>query len=197
MYAFLRGTLVDKGRDRVNLETGDGVGYEVFISQDERGKLPATGETVTLFTHLHVREDKLKLYGFVNRSTRDFFRGLLPQKGIGPKLAMSVLSDLGAEQFRKAVHQQDTDLLTQVKGVGKKTAKRLIVEMSEKLPEPGEGDEVSTDPTFDEAVQALQGLGFPKEQASEAIREALDGSENGTPELEELISQGLNALEGD
>jgi Holliday junction DNA helicase RuvA len=196
MFAFLRGTLVEKGRDRVNLATTSGVGYEIFICQSERDQLPATDETAVFHTHLHVREDKLKLYGFINRSTRDFFRDLLPQKGIGPKLALSILSDLGADAFRRAVHQQDTDTLMDVKGVGKKTAKRLIVEMSEKLPRAEEGNGYASDPTFNEAVQALQGLGFSQKQSSGAVREALEQGPNASPELEDVIGLALSELEG-
>lgn len=194
MYAFIQGTLEQKGRDRVNILTPAGIGFEVFILQSERSSFPSTGEELKLYTHLHVREDQLKLYGFLNRSTRDFFRDLLPQKGIGPKLGISILSDLGADEFRKAVHRQDTDALTQVKGVGKKTAKRLIVEMGEKLPRSDE-DVVEQDPLFDEAVQALRGLGFSKNEATGAVRNARDSGDEEL-ELEDLISKSLNELEG-
>jgi Holliday junction DNA helicase RuvA len=196
MFAFVRGTLVEKGRDRVNVLVDGGVGYEIFICQSERDQFPSTGNEVTFFTHLHVREDKMKLYGFINRSTRDFFRDLLPQKGIGPKLALSVLSDLGADAFRTAIHQQDTDALMDVKGVGKKTAKRLIVEMSEKLPKAEEGDGYAGDPIYNEAIQALQGLGFSQEQSSDAVRNALDQVADGSPELEDVIGLALSELEG-
>jgi Holliday junction DNA helicase RuvA len=196
MFAFVRGTLVEKGRDRVNVLVDGGVGYEIFICQSERDQFPSTGNEVTFFTHLHVREDKMKLYGFINRSTRDFFRDLLPQKGIGPKLALSVLSDLGADAFRTAIHQQDTDALMDVKGVGKKTAKRLIVEMSEKLPKAEEGDGYAGEPIYNEAIQALQGLGFSQEQSSDAVRNALDQVADGNPELEDVIGLALSELEG-
>lgn len=195
MYAFIRGTLIEKGRDRVHIETKGGVGYEIFISQNERDSFPDSGEDLLLHTHLHVREDKQQLFGFLNRSTRDFFRDLLPQKGVGPKLAVSILSDLGAEEFRKAVHRQDTEALKSVKGVGKKTARRLIVEMGEKLPEP-EKDATIQDPRYDEAVQALRGLGFNKDEASEAVRTALDDVETDDMSLEDLIGRGLEELEG-
>lgn len=195
MYAFIQGTLEEKGRDRVNILSPAGIGYEIFILQSERASFPSTGEELRLYTHLHVREDKLKLYGFLNRSTRDFFRDLLPQKGIGPKLGISILSDLGPEEFRKAIHHQDTDSLTQVKGVGKKTAKRLIVEMAEKLPKPDEDGAVERDALFEEAVQALRGLGFSKQQSTGAVRSARE-SADGDLELEDLISESLNELEG-
>jgi Holliday junction DNA helicase RuvA len=195
MYAFIRGKLVKKGRDRVHLETKGGVGYEIFISQSERNEFPEPGEELLLHTHLHVREDNLQLFGFITRSTRDFFRDLLPQKGIGPKLAVSILSDLGAEDFRKAVHRQDTEALKSVKGVGKKTAKRLIVEMGEKLPEPGE-DTTVDDPLYDEAVQGLRGLGFSKDRAADAVRKALNEVDPDEKSLENLIGRGLEELEG-
>ncbi len=194
MYAFIKGRLVKKGRDRVHIETRGGVGYEIFISQRERDSYPPTGQELRLHTHLHVREDNLQLFGFLNRSTRDFFRDLLPRKGVGPKLAVSILSDLGAENFRKAVHRQDTEALKSVKGIGKKTAKRLILEMGEKLPKPEE-DSAVRDPLYDEAVQALRGLGFNKDKATDAIRTAMDEVGDGDKTLEDLIGLGLDQLE--
>ncbi len=193
MFAFIRGTLVEKGVDNAVLETPGGVAYEVQIAESERPEFPDSGSTCRLFTHLYVREDRMQLYGFINRSTRDFFRQLLPQKGIGPKLAMSVLSELGSDKFRSAIHQQDIDQLTRVKGVGKKTARRLIVEMAEKLPRsPGDGDG-APDPVEEEAVQALIGLGFRQNEATRAVSSA---TEEQTPEdVETLISRSLTFLE--
>lgn len=193
MFAFIRGTLVEKGVDSAVIETPGGVAYEVRIAESERPEFPESGTECRLYTHLYVREDRMQLYGFTNRSTRDFFRQLLPQKGIGPKLAMSVLSELGSERFRSAVHQQDIDQLTRVKGVGKKTARRLIVEMAEKLPPPSEGEDGVADPLQEEAVQALIGLGFGQKEASRAVSRA---NQEASPEdVESLISRSLTQLE--
>lgn len=196
MYAFLDGTLVQKGRDRINLLTPQGVGYEIFITDSEREDYPSTGSEIRVYTHLHVREDELTLYGFLQRSNRDFFRQLLPQKGIGPRLALSVLSDLGSEAFREAVFQQDLEMLTRVKGVGEKTARRLIVELGEKLPRHPEDESTEVQPLLQEASEALMGLGFKKQEASQAVRSALDDAFDPEEDsLEELISQSLERLE--
>lgn len=201
MFSYISGELAEKGQDRIIVEARSGVAYEVFIAQSERNSFPETSQQVKIHTHLHVREDALKLYGFYNRSTRNFFRQLLPQKGVGPKLAMSILSDLGPEAFRKAVHNQDTDKLKEVSGVGNKTAKRLIVEMSEKLPAPSDGSASGdADPQgalFNEALEALLGLGFQKNQASSAVREALElmNDQEQEYDLETLISQSLQNLD--
>jgi len=193
MFAYISGSLEKKGLDRAIVETASGVGYEILIAEGERSSFPETGEPVKLHTHLHVREDKQKLYGFINRATRDFFRQLMTQKGIGPRLALSVLSDMGAQKFREAIYNQDIEALKEIKGVGKKTAQRLIVEMAEKLPEP-EGEYEGSRPVIDETVEALLGLGFRKKEATEAVKQA---AEHGSFEdVEELLGESLSRLEG-
>lgn len=193
MYAAISGTLVEKGLDRAIIDTPGGVAYECQIPESERHEFPESGKEIRLFTHLYVREDRMELYGFLHRATRDFFRQLLPQQGVGPKLAMSILSELGSERFRRAIREQNVDVLTQVKGVGNKTARRLIVEMAEQLPEPAE-DEVDVKPsTREEATQALMGLGFSQSEASGAVRHAV--RESNYEHVEELISQSLKYLE--
>jgi len=196
MYAFLDGTLVEKGRDRVHLLTPSGVGYEMLIVESERGSYPSTGSDLRLWAHLHVREDQMTLYGFLSRSNRDFFRQLLPQKGVGPRLALSILSDLGSEAFREAVFQQDLETLTRVKGIGEKTARRLIVELGENLPRHPD-DTGSYQPLMHEASEALVGLGFDKKAAEKAVRGALEaeGFDRDSGTLEELISRSLERLE--
>lgn len=193
MYAAISGTLLEKGLDRAIVDTPGGVAYECKIPESERHEFPESGKEIRLFTHLYVREDRMELYGFLHRATRDFFRQLLPQQGVGPKLAMSILSELGSERFRRAIHEQDVEVLTRVKGVGKKTARRLIVEMAEQLPQPAE-DGVDMEPSIrEEATQALMGLGFNQKEASGAIREA--ARESDYENVEDLISQSLKFLE--
>ena len=193
MYAFVRGRLAEKGLDRAIVETGDGVGFEIFIAESERELFPETGETIQLYTHLYVREDRMNLFGFIKRAARDFFRQLLTQKGIGPSLALSVLSDMGAERFRSAIYNQDIDALKEIKGVGKKTAQRLIVEMAEKLPDP---DPVQgPEPLVDETVEALIGLGFHKDEAVDAVNASRREEDYET--VEDLLSASLSRLEAD
>lgn len=192
MYAYIRGRLEKKGLDRAIVETANGVAYEIMIAESERDQFPETGEEIQLHTHLYVREDKQRLYGFVNRAGRDFFRQLMTQKGIGPSLALSVLSDMGAERFREAIYNQDIDALKEIKGVGKKTAQRLIVEMAEKLPEPDEQE--GPRPVVDEAIEALLGLGFNKSEATEAVEQAAEEGDH--DDVEDLLSESLARLEG-
>jgi Holliday junction DNA helicase RuvA len=192
VYAYVKGRLEKKGLDRAIVETQSGVAYEILIAESERSEFPDTGEEIQLHTHLYVREDKQRLYGFINRAARDFFRQLMTQKGIGPSLALSVLSDMGAERFREAIYDQDIDALKEIKGVGKKTAQRLIVEMAEKLPEPDEKE--GPRPLVDEAIEALLGLGFRKSEATEAVEQAADDAEH--DDVEDLLSDSLTRLEG-
>ncbi|MGM0381392.1 MAG: Holliday junction branch migration protein RuvA [bacterium] len=193
MYSYVKGELVEKGRDRVVVETAGGVGFELHIVESERPELPQTGQEVRMFSHLYVREDKMRLYGFVNRSTRDFFRKLLPQKGIGPSMAVNILSGMGPDKFRRAIHNQDVEALQEIHGVGKKTARRLIVEMAEKLPlEPG-SESQEEDPVVEEAIEALMGLGFGKEEADSAVRKTASGAEYSN--VEELIQATFSRLE--
>ena len=194
MYSHVNGKLVEKGKDRVVVETPGGIGYELYIVESERPELPEAGGEIQMFTHLYVREDRLRLYGFVNRSTRDFFRKLLPQKGIGPSMAVNILSGMGADKFRRAVHNQDVEALTGIHGVGKKTARRLIVEMAEKLPLHPEEESEETRPVVEEAIEALMGLGFGKDEASRAVRETARSSEFSN--VEELIQATFSRLEG-
>lgn len=193
MYAYVTGTLAEKGMDRAIVETSGGVAYEIYIAESERPEFPETGQDIRLYTHLYVREDRMNLFGFIRRAARDFFRQLLTQKGIGPSLALSVLSDMGAERFRSAIYHQDVDALKEIKGVGKKTAQRLIVEMAEKLPEPD--PEEGPKPLVDETVEALIGLGFRKEEAVEAVNEARKTTE--ADNVEDLLSESLSRLEAE
>lgn len=194
MYSYIRGKLAEKGKDRVVVETPGGIGYELYIVESERPELPETGDDFRMFTHMYVREDRMRLYGFVNRSTRDFFRKLLPQKGIGPSMAVNILSGMGADKFRRAVHNQDVDALTGIHGVGKKTARRLIVEMAEKIPLQPEEESAQEAPIVEEAIEALMGLGFGKDEASKAVRETARSDEFSN--VEELIQATFSRLEG-
>lgn len=193
MYSYVCGELIEKGKDRAIVETKGGVGYELFIADGERARFPAAGESIKLYTHLYVREDQQKLYGFIKRANRDFFRQLQQLSGVGPSMALSVLSDLGADRFRQAIHEQDLDTLKTIKGVGKKTAQRLIVELAEKLPSQPVAEDSGTQKMSEEAVEALLGLGFPQKEATRVVKEALGEDDYET--LEELISAALQRTE--
>ncbi|MFP4687063.1 MAG: Holliday junction branch migration protein RuvA [bacterium] len=194
MFAFIEGTLVEKGKDRVIIQTSGGVGYELYTVESERDDFPKSGSQVKFFTHLYVREDRQIIYGFIHRASRDFFRQLLPQKGIGPSMAINILSGMGPEKFRRAIHNQDMDALTMINGVGKKTAQRLIVELAEKLPlASGEGTSAESLPVLEEAIEALIGLGFTKGEATSTVEKTARKVDFDS--VEELIQATFSRLD--
>ena len=199
MIGRLRGTLVRKEPPALLVEVG-GVGYEIEAPMTAFYELPAVGETVTLHTHLVVREDAHLLYGFVRESQRRLFRGLLKVNGVGPRMALAVLSGLSDEEFVRCVAQEDIARLTKVPGVGPKTAERLIVEMRDKLPvNPGApataasaaAGDVAADPVS-EAVSALIALGYKPQEASHMVR----GVPGKDLSAEEIIRQALKGMAG-
>jgi Holliday junction DNA helicase RuvA len=148
------------------------VGFRVFVPERVLGSVPGLGREVTLFTHLHVRENELTLYGCESEEELALFRTLLGVSGIGPKVALAILSFLPPDRLRAAVAQQDVTLLARVPGIGPKTAKKLVFDLHDKL--AAEVLEGSVLPTLTEAdadlVAALTGLGYSVAEAQEAIR---------------------------
>ncbi|WP_371333195.1 Holliday junction branch migration protein RuvA [Hahella sp. CCB-MM4] len=157
----------------------NGIGYEVEVPLSVLGELPLTGESCSLYTHFVVREDAQLLYGFAQRKDRELFRLLLKVNGVGPKLAMAILSHMNAEEFVRCVQSDDLVRLTKMPGVGKKTAERLLIEMRDRLKgwiSPQAGTEVSqqiklaeSGSGLEEAEQALLALGYKPQEASRAI----------------------------
>jgi len=165
-----------------------GVGYEVLMSPRGLADLPAPGSEVVVHTHLHVREDSLTVYGFGAEDERDLFRILLGASGVGPKLALAILSTLTPVEVTTAVLSEDTDTLTSVSGIGKRSAQKLILDLRSRLELPevaGGGSETS----LGEVRVALEGLGY---QASE-IREALEGLD-ASAAVESLLRTALQRL---
>jgi Holliday junction DNA helicase RuvA len=173
MIGRLRGVLIKKEPPTLLLDVG-GVGYELEAPMTTFYDLPAAGETVTIHTHMVVREDAHLLFGFVRESQRRLFRNLLKVNGVGPRVALAVLSGLTEDEFVHAIREQALDRLTRVPGIGRKTAERLIIEMRDKL-EPGlpsaalPADTVPGDPV-NEAVTALVALGYKPNEASRMVR---------------------------
>jgi holliday junction DNA helicase RuvA len=175
----------------------NGVGYELEAPMTTFYDLPAVGEKVTLHTHLVVREDAHLLYGFARESQRRLFRALLKVNGVGPRVALSVLSGLSDQEFARCVAEEDIARLTKVPGIGRKTAERLIIEMRDKLPSDVEishavSATASTEPAdpVSEAVSALVSLGYKPPEASRMVR-SLDTKGLKT---EEIIRQALRGL---
>lgn len=178
MIGRLRGTLLEKHPPLLLLDVG-GVGYEVEAPMGTFYQLPATGATVTLHTHLVVREDAHLLFGFATESERRLFRTLIKVNGVGAKLALTILSGINADEFARCVQDNDTAALVRLPGVGKKTAERLIVEMRDRLADwegavalPGTAPAAASEPTADEmkdAISALVSLGYKPPEASRLV----------------------------
>ena len=200
MISHIRGTLVQKQPLLVIVDVG-GLGYSINIPLSTFEKLPDKDSSVELFTHLHVREDEMSLYGFQTEDERKMFRLLIGISGIGPKVAIGILSGTGIPQLRKAVTEGDVDRLTTIKGIGKKTAQRLIVELRDKLGAPEDGDEwlrsEGEEPEVQEnllsAAYALETLGYSSKQAFAAAKKSLKtlGSD---AEPEQLIKEALGKV---
>ncbi len=195
MIGRLRGKIAETGADTVVLDVG-GVGYELFASASTLRQLPASGSEASLHTHLHVRDDALQLFGFADRAEKDLFELLISVSGVGPKVALAVLSSFTPDDLRKALATEDVTLIATVPGIGKKTAQRLVLELKEKVgADTASGDTVITGVSqtrYAEARDALAGLGYSPMEA----KKALDGFEgNGDePTTEDLLKHALRNL---
>ncbi len=179
MITFLKGTLVEALPTQITIEVG-GVGYDVLIPLSSFDRLPSPGKEVHVLTHLAIREDAHILYGFMTAAERELFRLLINTvSGIGPKIALNVLSGMNVTMFRGAVAGGDVKALSQISGVGKKTAERIVVELRDKVGAPGAWEASSeqrglsaADQKLNDAVLALLALGFAQKEAHEAVRGA-------------------------
>lgn len=180
MITFLRGKVVESLPTQVVLDVG-GVGYEVLIPLSSFDKLPPPGEEATLLTHLSIREDAHVLYGFMTRAERDLFRLLIGAvSGIGPKIALNVLSGMNVVALRGAVANGDVKALSRISGIGKKTAERIVVELKDKIGAAGTWEASSAarelsagDRKINDAVLALIALGFKQPEAHDTVCGAL------------------------
>ncbi len=193
MIAQLTGLLGARDEDTVVLETEGGVGYAVTVPLGVLERLPAAGARVTLYTELVVREDAWALYGFDRPVERTVFRRLLAAGGFGPRLALALLSHLGAERTVQAVQRKDLAALASVPGIGKKKAERLVLDLAERF------DDLALAPApaapvgvGEEAVRALVGLGYLPAQAEEAVRALVAAS--GPADTTTLIRGALQRL---
>lgn len=178
MIALLEGQVAHRGADRAVLLAG-GVGYEVHCSATTLAGLPSVGRRGRVLTHLHVRDDALTLFGFATPTERDLFLLLLGVTGVGPKLALAILSVLSPEAFRRAVLAGDADAITVVPGVGKKVAARIVLDVKERL--GGEVDLPAESPLA-EVREALVGMGLSTHEVQDALA-GLDGQDGPVEEL--------------
>jgi len=196
MIALLRGTLAYKSSDHVIIDVG-GVGYRLFIPLSTFYSLPETGE-VSLFTHTHVREDAILLYGFLSMEEKELFGILISISGIGPKLAVNILSHIPAKDLKRAIASGDIKRLSSLPGIGKKTAERLVLELKDKvgpihdLPEADDvqsntsGGDISND-----VISALINLGYKENQARKVL-ESMELAPDLT--MEEALKGALKVL---
>jgi Holliday junction DNA helicase RuvA len=195
MIGRLHGVLLEKQPPMILIDV-QGVGYELEASMSTFYQLPECGETVTLHTHMVVREDAQLLYGFYALSERLMFRNLIRISGVGPRLAITILSGISAEEFARCIIEGDSKALTRLPGVGKKTAERLVVELKDRLDKetsiklPGLTAKAETQASpVNDAVSALISLGYKAQQASQMIR-ALDVEGKSTEEIIRAALQG-------
>jgi Holliday junction DNA helicase RuvA len=197
MITFLHGKLVEALPTRVTVDL-HGVGYEVLIPLSSFDKLPAPGAEVQLLTHLHVREDAHILYGFMTSAEREMFRLLVNTvTGIGPRLALNILSGMNVTALRGAVANGDVKSLSQISGVGRKTAERIVVELKDKIGAAGAWEALSAqrglsegDQKINDAVLALVALGFKQIEAHEVVR-AAQSALGEKASVEELVRASL------
>ena len=190
MIGSLRGRLAHRGLGDILLDVG-GVGYLISVPNGILSELPPVGHEVFLHIYTHVREDALVLFGFASDAEKRVFLTLLGITGIGPKVALSVLSGLSYDEFLRAVESEEITVLTKIPGLGKKTAHRIVLELKGKLPK---GEIHPADSVFEDTVSALVNLGYRKNDAADAVTLA---RQNGANDLESLLKEALKLLTSD
>lgn len=201
MIGQLRGIILEKQPPQLLLDV-NGVGYEIDAPMSTFYRLPEVGKELTLLTHFIVREDAHHLYGFATSEERTLFRTLLKVNGVGPRLALTILSSIEPDEFVRCVVNNDTESLVRLPGIGKKTAERLIIEMRDKLAAwqktspaelslfPNKTEGGSRNQLVQDAISALVALGYKPQEASRAVSKVDDGQLNS----EEMIRRALREM---
>lgn len=196
MIGWLNGQIADKHQPGKIVIDVNGVGYDVETSLNTFFKLEEEQKQVGLHIHTVVREDALLLYGFLDKEERALFRALIKVNGVGPKLGLAILSSISPAEFIQCIHQENAALLTKLPGIGKKTAERLVVEMRDSIKQFGATALDNTDSRHrlrqgqDEAISALEALGYKPQEAVKVIHKIDDG----TKSCEQLIREALQVL---
>lgn len=217
MISYIKGTLADVFTDRIVVEN-HGIGYEILVPGSLTGRMPLIGEDVQLYTYLYVREDAMMLYGFFSREDLNVFKLLIGVSGIGPKGALAILSVISPSELRLAVAVEDAKIIATAPGIGLKTAKKLIIELKDKLKETEPETAATANPLEKasgaaagdislreqqrEAIEALTALGYGRSEAAAAVRKAsadLEKTAQGTKEekaidVEQLLHGALSHL---
>ncbi len=192
MIGHLHGEPVLTGDRWVVIDVG-GVGYQVYVTQPALQVLAHTKQPVKLFTHMAVREDAITLFGFMHQSELEMFRILIGVSGIGPQTALNLLSQIGIEEFVMAILNEDEKALTRISGIGAKSAKRLILELRDKMKNVsktmGSGYPGRADPAVHDAISALVSLGFAEKESRDAVNDAALALKS--PSVQDLIKAAL------
>jgi len=190
MIATLEGTLEYRGVDSVIINVA-GIGFHVYVPSSTLSQLGAVSDTVSLYTHLHVTQDNVALYGFASGEELALFKNLVSVSGVGPKVALALLSSLSAEQLAMAITGGNVDLISQVPGIGKKVASRLVIDLKGKLAKEWKGAALPSAPEDADAITALTSLGYSLREATQAVSRL-----PGSPELslEEKVKLALEQL---
>lgn len=198
MFAFLRGSVARKTPDHIELDV-NGVGYLVHVSDRTHSRL-GLDQPVTLLTYCHIREDSFQIFGFLREEEKALFTMLLGVSGIGPKVAMSVISGMSPQEFGRAIHDNDVTAFTKIGGVGKKTGQRIVLEMSAKLGKDAELDKIigkradaDDESDSDDVIAALMALGCTSAEAKKAASQARDQLGK-TAKDEDLVRAALRSL---
>lgn len=197
MIGWLNGKIVDKQQPGKLVVDVNGVGYDVETSLQTFFQLDGQVDTVGLHIHTIVREDALLLYGFLEKQERTLFRALIKVNGVGPKVAMGILSSVTPAEFTQSITSQNITVLTRLPGIGKKTAERLVIEMKDSILNLVQNDSIGLSPQLssaiheqNEAISALESLGYKQQDAIKVIKKIDDGSKT----CEQLIRQALQVL---
>ena len=200
MIASLNGLLIFRSQEYLIVEV-NGVGYKVLVSHQTFSRLPSMGEKVFLFVHTAVREDDISLFGFMEENEKKVFQRLISVNGIGPRLALTILSGIHPHELVAALHREDLVRLTAISGIGKKTAERMILDLKDKLTEllaegpaadfPDNGPDNGKRKTFEEALSALMNLGYTRSLAERTLSQVSLREEE---PLESVIRRALKIL---
>lgn len=197
MIAFLKGKVHSKSPGQLILDVRD-VGYQLEISNQTFDDLPSEGEVLKLLVHHHITDNDQRLFGFLSKNEKDLFELLITVKGVGPKLGLTILSGLPAQEITGAIVQKDKTALSQIKGIGKKTAERMILELKDKMSEMVDATYSQNSSALSgnlkgEAVSALQSLGFRKRDSEQAVSTVANNS-NDNDNVQDLVKRALSQL---
>ncbi len=173
MIYYINGKLEHKSPDKIIVDI-NGIGYQIFIPLSTYQKLPDKNEIVKIYTYCQIREDIINIFGFYSLDEKELFENLISVSSVGPRIAINILSQISAEDFKKAILKADINTLTNISGIGKKTAQRLVIELKDKIGNSKDNNvsflmDIMDSPKFEEAINALVALGYKQNEAGKAV----------------------------